>query len=421
MGDPGERVVARRLRRDEDGIAMFSVVIIAAVASLFAVMTMTTVNGTMRRSLHDRQKEQALQLADAAASRAIGHVNANPSYSTVATAPTPITKSWVLTQAAAATVEQGREGEFAWIVPLNRSVVFGVGFVPSRAAAASTRVVQLDIQRATGASTFAFLAGSNVKFTGQTNLASGTSIHVNGDLDLGNNGTVDGVASATGTVSGGLAGVNKVSGAETVVIPQVDPRSYRSLTTHDLCPDGSVRVGGTTPCTGTLIQNASQPASWQGWSYQSSQTTWSLANNSPSSSVYVYQANADIPGLGTAAAPWVGNVVAEAQIVGSTKVNGDVLGGSGVFRAPDGGIAFVADRDLRFVGGATVYGNMFAGENFFFPGGGAIYGRIVAAGTTDTQGSPASDNQFTGGAYLVDSSSTQGQSVGVSVQTWREL
>lgn len=414
--------IRRRLRSD-DGIAMFAVIAVGGIAAALTVAALATTTGTLDRSNRDRLREEALHLAEGGANRALALITTTPSYSTGTAAPTPITRSWVLTQAASSTIEQGREGQFVWVVPAGQSVVFGVGYIPTRAAPRITRVVQVDYTFVRDPGRFSLLAAGDLDLYGNSSISIMGGVHSNRDLSLRGSTTVGGDATATGVYS--AEGNPSVAGTEggglpTIAIPAVDPRTFRAHTTIDLCPDGTAKTTAATPCTGVTVGTGL--IGYNGWTWTSSE--WRLAGAAAvDGGYYVYQASVRITSsIGSTSLPLNMTIVTESTKVGGVKVNGDIVQtGSTHFRGRTDRIAWVADRDISISGYGSVDGLVMAGEQAELGGGGVISGQLTAAGSLDTAGSPVPLSAVFGNGQLVSRITAPPGTDGAAPRVWREL
>lgn len=401
------------------------VVILGSVVLTLATLTaLTTATRAVASSGSRRSWEQAVHLAEAGASRALGLIAADHSYHTHGSGPAVRDKMWVIGTAAGQAVERAREGEFAWVVPDGDGVVFGVGYVPSRAAARQTRVVRVDFSLVQATSPRALLTQGPLTVSGNPSITGlGGSLHSNGDLTISGNPTVahDATTSATYRVTGhpSIGGVSG-GGFPAVTIPAVAPASYRRLTQYDLCPDATVRANAATVCTGPVL-GTGLLSGWNGWRF--SATRWSLNGTPPVGGYYVYHADAMVSGSpGSPLSPWLGAIVVEGLRIGSILTNGDLrISSNPTLHAYAEGVALVVERDLRVSGNGEIQGAVMAGEQVDWSGGGSLIGSLTAAGSVDTTGSPVSANSASGNFSLRAEFGAPSMQGGVRRTSWHEL
>ena len=214
--------------------------------------------------------------------------------------------------------------------------VYGVGFVPSiEADNRRVRVVKMLIARRFFSPEQALLTGGDLDFGGNAAILAPecdasdpndvdciADVHSNGDIDVtGTAHVIEGSMTATGTISGSPVTTppSSYSGGEQVIeTPVVSARDFyarpnvtynvdpggQTVEWFDLCPDGTVRSAGATPCTGTVIWNKTvpvdeeQPTRFRGWDWQAGSTQWK-GTAVEAGIFYVYQANADVTGSAT--------------------------------------------------------------------------------------------------------------------------
>jgi cytoskeletal protein CcmA (bactofilin family) len=404
-------------------MAMFTVVVVTATTATLTAVAFSAATATLRRADHAEVREQAIHLAEAAVARAFSSMAADANYST-----TPMqlpaqkpSRSWLLTLASTAPMETAREGQYAWIVPAGADVVFGVGYVPTRAAPRATRIVRVDASVMRPLGLFNLVTAGSLTIFGNPTIAGG--VHTNGDLTIDGSATIDGDATATGTYTadedtdvGGVSG----GGYEVMPIPAADPRSYRSHADVDLCPDGSVRTVVAQPCTGTVLANGS----YQGWTFSSLQ--WRASGNSVGDGVfYVYHASVTLTGnLG----PWNATILIEGESLNGTLLNGDLevsgnieLTGDVQVEGSSQNIAFVVSRDIKISGNGFFEGLVHAGEQIELAGNSEIAGQVIASGTSSSPGSPIALNRVVGNPSFLDANNGPNVAAQIDASGWTEL
>lgn len=407
--------------RRDDGMAMFSVLAVSAVAATLALVSITAASGTGRRTHRDQRREQAIALAEAGISRALTELAAAPAYfTTVAVPPTPVTKTWVLTQGLSAPIANGREGEYAWIVPQGTTVAFGLGYVPSRANPLEVRVVKVVIDPVNPFGELSLLTAGNTTINGNVDVQVGGSVHSNGTLTMMGNSYVGGDATSTGSFSktgsvdiGGTWG----GGFQPYDIPVVDPRAHRSRTQYDLCPDGTVHATAPDPCTGTLL-GTGLLTGWNGWTWSSG--TWDINGNSVASGgFYIYRGNGKISGNAGLVNT---TIIVEGLSVAGVLVNGDfTMTGTTEVQPTSQGVAVVASRDVITSGHGKINGIILTGEQVSMSGDFEVRGQVVSSTASSSSGSPVSANSISGNVTITAEVHAPAQDGGFSAAEWVEL
>jgi type II secretory pathway pseudopilin PulG len=413
--------MGKRLRfRNDDGLAMFSVLAVSGIAALLALVSVTAATGTNRRTHRDQRREQAISLAEAGVARAMAELEASRTYfTTAAVPPVPLTRAWVLAQGSVAPIANGKEGQYAWIVPQSGGVAFGIGYVPSRAQAFEARVVRVGIDEIHPFGELSLLSAGNATINGNVDIDVGGSVHSNANLTLMGSSDIAGNATSTGAFSkSGGVDIGGVSGGgfAPYEVPPVDPRAHRFRTTTDLCPDGTVKSTAPTPCTGTVI--GSGVLGWNGWTWHG--TEWRIAgNNAGNGGFYVYRANARISGNVTL---WNGTIVVEGSSVAGVLVNGDfAMTGTTEIAPSSQGVAIVASRDVTLSGDGKVNGLTIAGEQVSMAGNVEVRGQVIAASASSSSGSPVSATSLSGNVTITAEVHAPNQGGGFASTEWAEL
>lgn len=389
-----------------------------AIGGITAILTLAVVAATtaaMRRSLADKQREQALQLAEAGVNQGIDWLN-NDGKATATNPPSPLSKAWVVSSAASLPVFEGREGQFSFLIPANGLAVYGVGYVPSRANAAATRVIELKVQRIVSTGNAGLISGGQTTMTGDALIANGADVYTNGNFVLDGSAIVSGSASSGGTITvTGSAAIQgpKTSGTEVLSL-SLDPLAYRAKTQYDLCPDGTVRNTAGSPCLGTILGIGGG----LGWDWKNG--AWERKPGDSAGTglgFYGYQVNAEIKGN------WTGFLVTSPLTVGGVRLNGDITsnGNTSVQYQGVDGIALVAGRDLVLQGNTEVVGDVLVQEQASLSGSSVLKGQLTAVSNGDSAGSPVNTTQLFGNAQIRYSPSTIGDPSGVAPTAWTEV
>jgi hypothetical protein len=399
---------------------MLLVVMTTSIAALFTLTALTSAASGLRQGVDARHEADVRSLADAGASRALGHLTDDRTYTTHPSPPA-IDRAWVLATAQTAPLEVSVGGEFAWIVPSGADALFGIGFVPNRAAPKEVAIVRVAYTLVDPSGFGAVASAAALTVDGNAMIAGlGGSAHSNGALTVEGTATISGAATASGTFTRGAAatvGPSSGGGRPTRALPVTDPRSYRSLTQHDLCPDTTVRVTAATPCTGAIAGNG--VVGWQGWTVSGSVWTMSAAT-ATAGALYVYRGSARITSSpGTAAAPWLLTLITESLSVGGLPTNGDVtITGGSTIRPFTGGVGIVAHRDIAISGASTHDGLVIVGEQVSLSGSTRVRGQILATGATSSATSPVTANRITGTARIDAETAAPQVTGGVQTNDW---
>jgi hypothetical protein len=407
------------IHRDERGVA---VIIVVMVGLAVAAMVVLLANRSLRNSnesLAERSTDQALVLAESAANEAIFELDQDLGYSTVPGA-TPVFASkdderdWVLDTIddEGLTPVPSGDGEYAIVKPEDSDVVYTVAWIPTKDDAQTTRIVKVEVSELVLDDYVffpdsGFAAGGDLLLGGDGVGGSKGGAHANGDLVKVNSKTeVTGCSSAEDSNDfepdnppecGPGTGVSKE-------IPDVIPRDFHQLSTHDLCIEGGlgvVREGPATsgvlddPCQGAVITTNPMDVGWSNmgrlWTY-----------TGPSSGVFYidggsvhYNGNSGPNGVTVIVAP-----VGDAQC---PTDSGDfaVQGNDRLFphkSARD--LAVVAGRDFLQGGNSNIYGIVLAHEQIDIGGTPGVNNAVIARSACHTPGSPAEFNQLRGTASL---------------------
>lgn len=423
--------------RNEDGVALvfalLAVIIVGGIASVMIVRA--TSQNTATRV--ERDFEQAIHLAEAGLDDVIVELNENQSYLTrrpadnaphVYTADVSasdgVQRAWAVALASSdddCEVVTAGEGEFCAIRPkLPDSAggqelpwVYGVSFIPSRAAAdPEIRVVKMQFDEGFFLPPRAILTQGDLTLGGSLSIGGENgSVHTNGSVTVNGGAlTTTGPVTSSGSFSGGCSGCGEGSGQidDSLPLPDISAIAVykREAKTHadrfdastgtydgdwfDLCSDGTVQVptftegppasGPPTPCSalsGNRIlydaNDPNQPSRYRGWTWSSAQSTWSAGgggNNNVASPLadgiyYVHHANADISG--SVDADMRLTVVVDAHGVNDPSTGTDttctggwagnesgslsITGvGGGSFRSFLNDLLFLTDRDVQTSG-----------------------------------------------------------------------
>ncbi len=220
-------------------------------------------------------------------------------------------------------------------------------------------------------------ADGNLSF-GNSNIISGEcgGVHANGNLSsVGGGPTINGQASATGTVSGNYrlpdnSPAPQVSGAPEVVIPDLNPMNYCGGSNFTLTSTGGV-FNSTTGIT--------TPAPTGGWTWDAGTQTWSSTGTAllPAAGTYCVQGNVWLSGnIGSAAAPKSLTILATKSI----RVEGTPY----IQPAHPDNIQLMAGGDVYVAGNNTTgvnnyQGLIYAGAQCSAQGNAKMFGQMLCA------------------------------------------
>ena len=406
---------------DDRGYALVTVAIVGALAFLLAAVIFGRNMSDFNQVGHDRRREQAIHAADGGIDHAMFKIDQNPEWNndvpqTVTFASTSEERTWAMDRAnALGSFTTSPEGEWAVVKPDNKQVVYGVGYIPSRAAPRNIRVIRADYDFAPFQPDYAILTGGDLLMNGSV-LVTGSqgNVHANKDVEIDGLVTIDGYATASGELT--LDGNPDIAGGwqdnvPLVPIPNINPRENYALSQFDLCPGAITKAGpsypdvnGTTPpnanpnatpCGGDLLTTGTE---FRGWTHSGSE--WAYTGSTAFDGVYyVYAGNVRIAGSpGEVGAPWNVTILAEGVATGPEPIhcphtNGDIIvSGSPKMRRHDGGspLLLVAGRDLKVAGtpGSEYHGVLAAHEQAQVGGNANIIGVLVSNSNCDTDASP---------------------------------
>jgi cytoskeletal protein CcmA (bactofilin family) len=422
-------VIRGRDWSDESGMSMVLVIGISGVLVAASILATTLVNRALGGSSGHVSYEQALHLAEEGVDQVLARVQADDTYSTGQVAPAAATpaeeEAWAAELLATAPVIEVDEGEYAFIKPANRSVVYAAGWVPDRASALRPRYLKAEYLFSTYNPPKAILIGGDLVISGNADVSGiAGDVHSNGDIELSGSPTISGDLTSSGSISvGGGGGTTGVAGdvqsdASPQFVPPVEPREMWELlhadyadSWYDLCPDGTVRrADASTPCNGTISGSATSGQAFRGWTFHGtgSSREWQKDGSGEYSGVYyVYQAGANVSkNPGEVGNPWRATVIAEsANADGACPADWGDIHVNGTPRVVGfiDGLALVAGRDLKIQGNANqrFEGLMAAHEQVEVSGNPTLVGALVAEDACDTPGSPVTTSSVSGSMAIV--------------------
>jgi formylmethanofuran dehydrogenase subunit C len=433
--------------RDESGVAMILVVIVAMLMLAAAVLASNLTNVSLTGSGRHVRYERELHLAEEGIDQVLARLQADDTYHTTTATPPAVgstpaeEKAWALAQMTSSTVAP--DGHYTFVKPAGRNVVYAAGWDNSKAGPATGRVLKAEYLFSTYHPEGAILSGGDVQIAGNATVGGQLGdVHANGNVTFtGNAATVSGNVSATGSIS--VASGNQIKGtqtpgAPTATLPPVDPVEMWALLSpnnasswYDLCGDGTARTpNGGAPCAGTVQYDAATATQgYRGWTWSGSTKTWKKDGSGEYGGVYfVNGANADIgKSPGSASNPWQATVITNGvrSDFGCETDYGDIfVSGSPVMTGFITGLSLVAGRDLDITGNPnqSFNGVLAAHEQVFISGNPTLIGSLLAESACDTPGSPVSVTTVSGSMSITYNDNVDVQ-LGSLIRTslWLEL
>jgi hypothetical protein len=414
--------------------ALLAVVILAGLAVVFTAVAVSSSHS----SAFSRDHEIAIHVAEAGADEIVSRVNWQKDYVTtegseedeheldLADHPDEAAqRQWAIDLVAddddLEPLVTGRSGEGFGIRPRDpdtgeaHDLIFGVSFVPDRDRPERVRVIRMTFQREF------FQPNHGIQSCGDLTIR-GSSTSVTGNLaSIVANGAVSLKGASEDQVAQGITQFADEDCPE-VEAEDIYPRAGPPHTCYDpadcaqvggvdgnavlwwdLCPDGTARKVGSTPCTGEVVYvepSQGGPANnHRGWRFRTGggqQPRWQT-RNLQSGVFFVHEANARIEGSGTATATVI---VHKNEDDNGRSGNLHMSGSSEVIPALEG-ILLVADRDLEMRGssaggGIDASGLIAVGEQADLAGTAAFAGPVYIRDDPHTTHSWVEDNEMRG-------------------------
>jgi hypothetical protein len=381
---PGGRCLGRR------GIALPSAMFALVAASILAAGVFAFADLSAKAQLNQERTTRALQVADAGIAHAVSVLRSAPlrsvAYSRLlrgATFLAPSTDDSLLIGWAglAANDQIPLAGKAFgphtyWVSVRNDPIEAGTPFtdvngrVLVRCWSQTSDGARAEVAAIVGAVPMPGIAADGgLAFAGGPVVGGACGgVHANGDLSAAGGGpTVNGSATATGTVTGTYGPAPKVPGVDEVIIPDLNPMAY--------CGDADYRLGiqGGVPSVQTVATGVWAPVATVGWTYTAGSTTWNMAGGAGLPGTYCVTGNASISGGGAAGAPMSLSVLATGSIA---------LAGN-AYLAPDHpeGILLMAAGDVSAGGnpGSAYSGLVYAGAQCAAAGNATLSGQLLCA------------------------------------------
>ena len=353
---------------DEAGIAMITVITLSTLLLLTVSIFATRAVSDLDQSTEDRARERALHVGESGVDDVLARLVQDKTFNTAdstCSGSIPQERTCVKAiadNAPAARVVAAAGGEWVSIKPASGSVVYAVGYVPTRAKPLRVRVVRVQYDFAPLAPQAAVLVDGDLNLAGNASLSGLVgSAHSNGDIALGNTTSASGFVAASGTVTPaptpsntsqitdchlptgtppGTSCANSGSGQPPRTIPQVIPLESYPKSEYDLCATGAfgeirggpnhsttpnmgadavAKSGDELPCAGPVIQTLTNlNPIFNGFRLQSG--TWQYTTTATFNGVYYAKLSGiDIGGSpGSTASPWQVTLITDCTPMGTT-------------------------------------------------------------------------------------------------------
>ncbi len=278
--------------------------------------------------------------------------------------------------------------------------------------------LQRTLRRQLTAHDYAVLTGADTVIEGAPIIdGCAANLHVNGNMSLLGGGTLEGNLSAAGQViNAGAAVINGDITADALLLPtpEIEPEDVRASADYVLTDTGQVRDNA-----GQVLADGNND--WNGWRYSGGQ--WELGGDTPPNGIYFVNANVLISGSpGRSGSAWRATIAARDDI----QVTGEMSARSysDDLRLGDvGDLLLVAGGDLQITAQPSqiLSGALVAGQQIEIVGDLTIEGRIIARG--DDAGTSLVDINHLSGDMHINGQSALPSSAngGLVLLAWREL
>jgi len=412
-----------RIHRDERGAALAIVMLVGVVLVMLSSIMVARGYRQLVNTSNDTHWDDALFAAEAGLDDALVLLDQDFGFDSGETIPdgtlgTDAERAWAV-EAADAVSEAGvvrvPEGEYVVVRPSNSTVVFAVGYSPSRAATERrVRVIRASVEGEPWeyVTEHALLVGDDLELSGNTTIIDtndndAADVHSNGAINSTGAYTVEGCVTASDSVRSATS-VCPPSPLPPEPMPVIDPTVFYPYAHYLFCPD-QVIYGGPAHATdpdpdGVPCSGDETAVALAGWTSRrrGGVTSWTTQPSATEGAVfYIHDGNFDGK-LGTLMTQMEATVVVangkgdgcETPSTGSIELSGNSnVSVHPSLSAAGFDILFVAQGDVAFKGGATVGGAIFAHEQIDYRGNAGSWGAVVAVDACDTPGSPISSSK----------------------------
>ncbi len=409
-----------QIDRDERGAAIAVVLLVGTVLVLLSSVMIARGMRQLVNTNNDTNWDNALFAAEAGLDSGLQRLDLEFTYTTGDILGSEVLGSeaelgWAVAAADAkpeSAVVSVTRGEYVVIRPSGSTVLFAVGYAPSRdATERRVRVIRASVDGVTWLfeADRALLVGDDLAVSGNTtvndtNDNSGAGVHANGTVSTsGVAWVVEGCLSSSETTFAATA-YCQPSPAPLEPVPVVDPLVLYEYAHYVLCDDqvvygGPINPGAPdpdlVPCNGneTIVVLNDWESRLAGGVVE-----WSTKPGATTPGVF-YIDNGNFKGkLGTLTSQLEATVIVASSTstcsgasTGSIELSANsYIKSHSSLVAAGYHLALVAQGDITFGGGATVIGAIIAHEQVDYQGNADSWGSVVASGACNTPGSPIS-------------------------------
>jgi len=345
--------------RDERGVALVLTLALLAVLSVLAVAMVFLGSYETRFLVKERLSDSALYIADGGIEYALNELDKDSDYR----GPT----SYLLGNAGEFRVTVSIDGQ-----PADRYQITSIGFVPNATNPQETRTVRLLVdvtEEISEVFDYAIASQGTVTLKGQTIVNSDEpagegDVYSGGDILLQNNATINGDASAAGsiTIEGGNITGEQKEGTEPLDFPEVDTPRYVSEAQAGGTYSGDYKVTdnqnlGPLYINGNLVISGNYQVTLTGTVFVTGSVKLSgTPDNYSITGAETLVANYDITMMGSACS----GIPLVISVHGNVKLGGTISTQGTVIYAPEGNVDIFGNPDVNgaVVGRTvTVWGN----------------------------------------------------------------
>jgi hypothetical protein len=418
-----------RVHREEHGAAIAIVMLVGVVLVLLSSIMIARGYRQLVNTAGDTHWDNALFAAESGLDDALLVLDYDFDYTTGQTVPLETLgsegeRAWAVTAADAAPASEVvsiTEGEYVVVRPANSTVVFAVGYSPTRASAERrVRVIRASVEGTPWDFKIehALLVGDDLELSGGTiindiNDNDGAAVHANGTVIGTGSYSVEGCLSSSETTFAATAQCPP-SPAPPEPMPVVDPLVLYGFAEYVMCDNRQIYGGPAhllTPDPDLVPCNGNETvAVLVGWTSSATggKVAWSAGPAAVTPGVFYIDNGNYVGKLGSNSFQLQATVIAASTggdclipSTGNIMLDGpsDVVAHPSL-RAAGYDLLFVAQGDVQFSGSAVVGGAILAHEQIDYRGGAGSWGAVVAEEACDTSGSPVSQSVTTGTSVI---------------------